>query len=190
READTLAVALGELADQGVPHVGDAALLHRLVHARLPRLRRDAFDLGDEAQERLDVHVDVERRGLGNVADPLLHLHRVLEHVEPGDACRPFRGRQVAGEDSHDGGLARTVGSQEAQDLALVDLERDAVDGRRPAVALGQTLDFNHAGSAYLESPPAAALSTPTGPSEDASETPQPTLVGLAGERGYHRQKV
>jgi hypothetical protein len=139
-----LAIALGEPADQRGAPVGDTRLVHRLVDLPLALLARDALDLGAEVQERLDVHVRVERRGLGDVADAPLDLQRLLEHVEAGDARRALRGRQVAGQDAHGGGLPGAVGPEEAEDLALLDPERDAVHRRRPAVALRQVLDLDH----------------------------------------------
>src|SRR4029453_11291851 len=43
-----------------------------------------------------------------------------------------------AGEDAEQGGLARAVGAEEAEQLALLDREADAVQGRDGAVALAE----------------------------------------------------
>jgi hypothetical protein len=44
----------------------------------------------------------------------------------------------------HRGGLARPVGSEQAEDLAPADVEGDAVDGREGAVGLAKPLDLDH----------------------------------------------
>ena len=57
----------------------------------------------------------------------------------------PARGRGgEAGHDAHRGRLAGTVGSEEAGDESRLDLERDVVDGRERAVALGESLHCDH----------------------------------------------
>ena len=55
----------------------------------------------------------------------------------------PAVGRAEAGDRLDGRGLAGTVGSEDAEDLAFLDGERDAVDGRAVAVALGEVGDFD-----------------------------------------------
>jgi hypothetical protein len=46
--------------------------------------------------------------------------------------------------DLHHGGLARSVGAEQREDLALPDIQVDAVDGDRPAVFLAQATHRDH----------------------------------------------
>ena len=91
-----------------------------------------------------DGHVGIERRRLRQIAGMSLRLDRLIEDVEPGDLCAAVRGRHVAGEDAHRGGLARAIGAKESQDLALLDRETDVVYGCDAAVAFGEVLDLDH----------------------------------------------
>src|SRR5204863_6284045 len=59
-EADALAVALGEPADDLAANVADPSLLDGLIDPRLARRRGDALDLGAEIQEADHLHVRVE----------------------------------------------------------------------------------------------------------------------------------
>jgi hypothetical protein len=143
-QAHALPVALGQPADHRLADVPHAALLHRVVDAGLALGLGDALDLGAEVQERVHVHVRVEGRRLGDVADAPLHLQRLLEDVVARDPRRALGRGEVAGEDPHRRRLPGAVGAQEAEDLALVHAERDAVHGRMAAVTLGQIFDLDH----------------------------------------------
>ena len=63
-------------------------------------------------------------------------LVAVATGIEPEDLDGPA----VGGPEARDGldgrGLAGAVGAEDAEDLALLDGERDAVDGARPAYCL------------------------------------------------------
>ena len=51
-----------------------------------------------------------------------------MKHVNIPNCCR----------------FARSVGSEEADNLPLRDFERDAIDSDSTRVSLGETFDFNH----------------------------------------------
>ena len=80
------------------------------------------------ARNSLDAHVPVERRVLGHVADPAARSPSLPHQVEATGLRRPGARAQVARQYAQDGCLSRTVGTKQAHDLALADLERDAVD--------------------------------------------------------------
>jgi hypothetical protein len=61
-----------------------------------------------------------------------------LKTSYPATVARP----SVA--DAHGGRLAGAVRTQEAQDLAALDLKADVIDGRDSAVALREVLDLYH----------------------------------------------
>ena len=97
----------------------------------------DAFELADEGEVLDDLHFGVKRRCFGEVADALLDLLRVLQHVEAGDGGFAGRGREEAREDAHRGGLTGAVGAEEADDLSFFHLEGDVVYGDSTGVSLG-----------------------------------------------------
>ena len=103
----------------------------------------DALELGPVGEVLADAHLGVERHALGQVADALADLHRLVHHVEPGDPGVAAGGGQPGGEDAHAGGLAGPVGAEEADEFAGLDLEGDVVHGQDGAVVLGQVLDVD-----------------------------------------------
>ena len=136
-DADALAVAFGQLADQLGADVAEGAAPDDLVGAALDVGAGDALELADEGEVLDDLHLGVEGRGFGEVADALLDLLRVLQHVEAGDGGLAGGGREEAGEDAHRGGFPGAVGAEEADDLALFHLEGDVVYGDSTCVSLG-----------------------------------------------------
>ena len=114
--------------------------LDPLLHVAL----RDALEPSHEFQILDDLHLRVQRRDLGQIPDPLLHIHGVSGHIESGHLGAPFGGRQKAGEHAHRGSLARAVGTEKAHDLALLDFKRHVVHGERARIALRQAFDFDH----------------------------------------------
>src|SRR6266404_262650 len=149
READALAKAFREVAEEPVADGREAAELHDAVDGVLDRGFRHALDAGDEAQVRLGRHVGVERRVLGQVADPPPHLGALGEDVEPRDLRGAARRRLKAGEDAHRRRLPGAVRAEEAEDLPLRRAEAHVADGDDVAVALREIPHLKHA------SPPA-----------------------------------
>ncbi len=88
--------------------------------------------------------IAIERGLAGNIADETLDLQRLLPAVESRDP----RGAAVRVQQGHQEPdrrrLARAVGAKEAEDLALLDLERDVDDAALAAVALGEFFRFDH----------------------------------------------
>ena len=83
-------------------------------------------------------HALVEADRIGQVADPTLDLARLPGRVQTHDRGLAV-GRLGQAEEHQDGrGLARAVLAEQAEDLARVDLQVQAVDGRERAVSLGQ----------------------------------------------------
>jgi len=66
---------------------------------------------------------------LGDVAEQAPDGHAVDGGVVPEHGDHPGGDRQQGGEAADGGGLARAVGSEEAEDLALGDGEVEPVDG-------------------------------------------------------------
>ena len=78
----------------------------------------------------------VERRLLQRRADRRPHLRALVHDVVAGHAGRARGRRQQRRQHQHGGGLAGAVRSQEAVDLARVDVQVDTVDRARPLLEL------------------------------------------------------
>ena len=64
--------------------------------------------------------------------------------TEAGYLYLALGGRQIAGEDIHNGGFARAVGPQQTVDLAVRHRKREILHGRAAAVGLAQVRNFDH----------------------------------------------
>ena len=73
--------------------------------------------------------VGVGASGLGDVADAAAYVLGLLDHVVAGHRRGAGRGPQQRRQHPQRGGLAGAVGPEEPDDLALLDVEVDAVDG-------------------------------------------------------------
>jgi hypothetical protein len=143
-EAHALAEALRQLADELAGDVTQAAAAADLLDAPRALGRIHLTQIGRELEVLEHRHVAVDGRVLGQVPDAPAHLEGVLEDVEARDLGAAGGRREVAGQHLHGRRLAGAVRAQEAEDLALVDLERHVVDGSRGAVVLGEALDLYH----------------------------------------------
>ncbi len=144
READALLEPFRQVPDDPRGDLRQAAALHRPVDLRSHLPGRHLPDPGDEVEVGAHRHLAVERRRLGQVADPSLHLHRAVEDVVPPHPRRAGVGRHVAGENPHRRRLAGAVRPEESEDLPLVHFEGDPLDRGPSAEGLGQVLDLDH----------------------------------------------
>src|ERR1035437_726881 len=105
----------------------------------------------------------IERRLTRRVADQPLDLHGLPPAIQAVDVRRTLVGTQQGHQQTDCGGLARAVGAEEAEHLALIHAEGDIGDAAFAAVALGQTLDFDYRyrHRPSLQSPPVFHDHTP-----------------------------
>ena len=82
------------------------------------------------------------------ISQELLYVALPSPNVHIVDAQSPGRHRRDARDHPHRGGLAGSVGSQEAEALAAMNLEVDTVDCREVVVALVEALSANELGIA------------------------------------------
>src|SRR6185436_19551652 len=81
------------------------------------------------AHQLVDTHPLRQLVFLGQITDTSQHAHRVANRVEAEDAHRAARGAQQAEQVLEERGLACTVGTDEAVDLACRGAERYAGEG-------------------------------------------------------------
>ncbi len=161
-EADALAVALRERAEQPALHFLDAALLQAVVDPRGPAGAVDALELRAIRQVLADAHLGVQRHALRQVADALADVHRLVHHVVPGDPGVAAGCGQPGRENAHAGGLPGPVRAEEPDEFAGLHLEGDVVHGQDGAVVLGQVLDLDR-GRRHVVTVSAVGPETPIG---------------------------
>src|SRR5689334_20869768 len=74
-----------------------------------------------------DGQLRIERRIFWQIAEMGLGRHWLVQQVDAANSDRARRGRKIAGQHSHRGGLAGPVRSEEAEDFAALQLEAHAV---------------------------------------------------------------
>ena len=118
--ADPLPVALGQAADEPGHHVIQPGPMGRFPHLFLPVGPLHALELGREEQILLHRHLRVERRLLRQVAHARLGGIGFLRQRVPRHRDKAAGSGQVAGQNVHDSGLARTVRPQQTADLPIL----------------------------------------------------------------------
>src|SRR5205807_1386592 len=145
-QADALAIALGQGADELATDVGQPAAVDDGLDAAAGLAAVQALDAGAEAEVFGGTHLGVERAVLRHVADAASDFERVPEDVKAVDGGGAGGGGQEAGEDAHGGRLAGAVGPEEADHTAARHVEGDVADGGVVAEKLGQLVDVDHSG--------------------------------------------
>src|SRR4029079_15748565 len=138
RESDgqPLALATRKVLRPGRSLLAEVHQLDELV--RRPAL---AVEAAEEVEDLNDVELRVEGGGLERDADPGLDRIRIGDDVDAEDPHGARIGLPQALEDLHGRGLAGAVRAEQAEHGSGPDLEADAVDGARRAIALSQVLD-------------------------------------------------
>src|SRR5688572_28099263 len=80
----------------------------------------DAAQPGEKPEKPLSGHLVFQGELPGQIADPGPYLHAVSRDVEAEDLSTPTRRPQEPQERPYRGGLARPVGSEEAEDLPFL----------------------------------------------------------------------
>ena len=106
-------------------------------------LPRYGVDRGVDLQVLPGGQEVVQRRVLGQHAGEAAYLVPVGEGVQAGDADLAAVGGEQPVDHPEQGGLARTVVAEEADDLALLDIQRERVDGDQVTETAGDRLQFD-----------------------------------------------
>src|SRR5665647_3314657 len=145
-DVDAALHAAAELLDPVLLAVGQRDQLEDLVDAFPERIAGEAVHAAPEDEVLAGAHVGVQSDVLGDDADDLFDGLRLADDRMPGDArVAAARPKQTA--QHRDGGaLAGAVGAEQAEDLALGDVEAHAVEGEHAlgrVVLLAQLLDLD-----------------------------------------------
>ena len=185
-DREPLLLAARQLAELGLALVRQPEVGEQPLAVPRPRVER-----GIEVDGLPDAHLVRQLALLELDADDATELVAVALRVEAEDADRA-RVRRAQPADRLDGrGLARAVGAEDGEDLALLDREGHAVDGRAVAVALDEVGDFDD-----VHGPSLAA--TRSSRHRPAGSNPRPTrltvrstdrLVGLRHQPGANGRR-
>ena len=142
--ADPLAVALGQVADDATADLSQAAGFNDGADRAFAFRPGDIFCLGHKIQKALNRQVGIYRHPFGEIADQLFDLVGVADDIMVADTGPPRGGRKEAGQNAHGGAFPGPVRAQETDDLATGDLKGDIVNGQDGAEALGHVFNANH----------------------------------------------
>ena len=110
-QSHSLLIAFGQMADQAVLHVLDAAFAHDALHLAAPVIFRHLFQLCSKAQIFQHSHIRIERRNLRQVADAFPGFHGLFSYVVAVDQDLALSRSQIAGHHVHSGGFSGAVGA-------------------------------------------------------------------------------
>jgi len=142
-QAQPLRLAARERVRIGVALEVEIDDFEHLVASSAPLRAANPISRRKELQILDHLHVVVHAKEVGHVADePANLLGLGIDRIAADVRFAPGRVEQ-RGDDPHRRGLARAVGTDEAEAIPLVQREIDVSDGERVAVLLGQPFGFD-----------------------------------------------
>ena len=111
RQANPLAIAFREIADEATLHLLHAAQFHHLADFARTLTARDALHFSDEMQVAIDGHFLVQGYVLRQVAHALTHGERLRKDVIAGDHSATTTGWHETSQDAHGGRFPGAIGS-------------------------------------------------------------------------------
>ena len=143
-QAETLFHSPAERVDLGFAAFSEVNQLQQLGRDPPAAAAGHAMASGIELEVLLSGQPVVDAEEVGHVADQRPHRCRVLADRDAADRGPTSIRRCQGGEDADGGGLAGSVGPDEAEDLALGHAEADIRHRDLAAVPLAQLLDSDH----------------------------------------------
>ena len=117
--------------------------VEQFVDQPLPLFARDAVQLGVDDQVFFDAQFEIAGHRLRDDADRMAHAVGLLDHVEAVNHGRAGCRRQQRRQHADQRRLAGAVWSEQAEELAGLDAERDAFDGGEVAEFLDDVLNVD-----------------------------------------------
>ena len=151
-DIEPAAHAPGVGLDRPVAGVGQVQRLEQLRRPGVGIRAREAEQATLHHQLATAAHPRIRAAGLRDVADPPTHRLRVPGHVVAGDTGDPGGRQEERGEDPERGRLAGTVGAEEAEDRAGLNVQIDTCNrlddvlllAERASQALGHDDGLTH----------------------------------------------
>jgi len=119
-------------------------LLEHLVDARGKRFAGKSVHISPEIEVLQRCKVLVERQFLRDDSDAVLDRHGLARDGMPADGGVAAGRGEEGGEYGDGGGLARAVGSEQAEDLALLDVKGNAFDRGEIGVFFYKVVHFKN----------------------------------------------
>ena len=138
REAQPLLHAARQALHVGVALGAEVHEVEQVADHPPPAVGRDAVAAGEEVQVLPDLHVVVDPERVRHEAEDATDVVGVPAHARTRRSRRPRVGHEQRRQDPQRRGLAGAVGADQAEDLALADVEVEAGDGERAVVALDE----------------------------------------------------
>lgn len=142
-DPDALAKAFGELANDAVLGAKEVAAFEGVLDGATSLREWDFFNLGSVFEVLAYAEVERQRVVLRHVADAALDEMWIGGNGHPANLGDSGGRSIIAGEDSHGGRLAGSIGTEEADDLPFFNFEADAIYGVDLAEALVELFDFD-----------------------------------------------
>jgi hypothetical protein len=105
--------------------------------------------LSDKQQEFEPAEFLVDKRTVGDETGDGFGFFRLAFHVVAAQEYLPGRGLENPHHDPDRSRLACAIGTQEAKDLAVVNLEIEGIDGGQVAVVFGEVQQLDHINPEY-----------------------------------------
>ena len=137
-QAEPLLHAPRKAVDERLPLAGQIQQIEHVADDLLPPAAGNLVGHGEKVQELPDLHAVVDAEVVGHVADAAAHAQRIAADAMPVDHAVAAGGLQQRGQEADRGALARPVGTDEAEHLARLDLQGQAIDRQQVAVAFGE----------------------------------------------------
>ena len=144
RDAHSLPKSLRQLAYVRRAVFLEPANLYDFVRPPAYVVRGHPTNLAHKPKILAHLHVRVQRHGLRQVANMPPGVQRLVHYIVSGDGRGAFGRRVESGDYLHRCGLARAVRPQEAQNLTLLDTERNIRNGREVSVVFANVFQFDH----------------------------------------------
>ena len=122
----------------------EAEALHGALHAVAQGAAAESVEVALGAQVLFDRECLIEALRLEDDADVTAHRRGVALHVVAGDDGVAIGRHHHGREDAEEGRLAAAVGTEQAEDFALLHFEADVRKRDAVAVTVGKVLDLNH----------------------------------------------
>jgi len=128
-EAGAVTVSLGKGIDALMHDVFEEAHLDGAIDGALFFVAAQTAELGSKGEEAVDGHVCVGRGILGEIADHPFGGDGIIDDIMSAHGDFAGGGGYEAGDHAHGGGLSCAVGAEEAEHLAALNGEGNAVHG-------------------------------------------------------------